>query len=116
MNDQELNEKIAVKRGWTHRTLDINGGIELWTSPHGMNCAEEEIPDYCNSWQWAGELLDNLKPEGVELSYGPNHDFTPTINQWCVHFPNWNVKNRGIITFADLAQRAISEAWDEVNP
>jgi len=118
LTDEQLNEEIAKLRGWKINPLVIDFGLNAdvsfkYVSPDGK--CQSRCPNFCNSWEWAGELLEEMKDEGIELSFGPNHDYSPTINQWCVHFPNWNINYRGIITFSDSPTRAIAEAYLEVN-
>jgi len=113
LTDEQLNEEIAKLRGW--KKVEVTGGLWLMFPPEGVDDNYHRAPDFCNSWEWAGDLLEEMKDEGIELSFGPNHDYSPTINQWCVHFPNWNIDYRGIITFSDSPTRAIAEAFYEVN-
>ena len=46
LSDKELNELIAKQRGW-----------RKW---RGMWASGSNPPDFCNSWQWAGELLETI--------------------------------------------------------
>lgn len=55
LSNEELNELIAVKLGWSKSdTFDLWGKVgEHW-------CRGKDLPDYTGSWQSAGELLEEI--------------------------------------------------------
>jgi len=98
LTDQELNELIAVQRGWVVAATEYEGGVIIskdWKRlVNGMYVYGS--PDYANSWQWAGELLDEIKEDLDSITYG--------LIQWHV-VVNANQVKRLSLT------RAISEAY-----
>lgn len=102
MNDKELNEKIAVKRGWQFSPV---GGVKPDGSIYHYYDPENRLrpcpPDYCNSWQWAGGLLEDL-PKGYRVWQTRKGWICAKINAKWIQ--------------ANSLTRAIAEAWDSVNP
>jgi hypothetical protein len=112
MSDQELNEAIAVKRGWKK---SINHKIESWRTywydpkdpeqhDDGDKCSTE-VPNYCGKWQYVGELLEEMR--GILYHVVQPGD----IEQWAC-----SAKGRkSPMEFGCTPTRAIAEAWYEVN-
>lgn len=106
LTDQELNEKISNKR------LVLVGDIEI---PHNGEIKDNRISkyvyrDYCGSWQWAGELLDdmaNTKENQSELS--PEIKYLDGIKMWKIYLFG---RHQFV---SEKLTRAIAEAWYEVN-
>jgi hypothetical protein len=99
LTDQQLNEEIALKRGWTYNNgVLYNPGNSVW---------HEGIPDFCNSWEWAGRLLEEIlnKEGSIEIL----HD-TFLVHGYHVAY---RLNEDGDV--ADTPTRAIAEAWNEVN-
>jgi hypothetical protein len=105
-----LNELIAAKRGVEFFTTYVNTDDKPYSKLE---------PDYCNSWQWAGELLESIYEKNLHInirfrnkanvdadfSHGNYHNDKIEVE---VCSPNIPVM---ITTNADSPTRAISEAW-----
>jgi MoaA/NifB/PqqE/SkfB family radical SAM enzyme len=63
MTDQEINEAIAVKRGWK-REFSLMGDCYEWNQYDKDSkyiCGGEySTPDFANDWRLAGELLEEI--------------------------------------------------------
>ena len=93
MTDEELNEAIALKRGWTVVIPDT-----LWTRGTCANNDIEdtrELPDYTHDWRLAGGLLEEMLSDG-----GHHLRYVQARNKFAVG---------GVER--DTPQRAICEAW-----
>ena len=119
LSDTELNELIAVKRGWKvdyyvdgddeeHNKITwlTNKGV-LVSSDFGMATLSDfqwAIPDYAGSWRWCGELLVEManKIERIELVRAL---CTNGKKFWCVR------GNDKIPNVSNSPTRAIAEAW-----
>lgn len=60
MNDQEINEAVARKLGWTHRPIAMAGHPGFWTRGAYERSG---IPDYCHSIAAAWEIVDSIYEE-----------------------------------------------------
>jgi hypothetical protein len=63
LTDQELNELIAVKRGY------VKGLRNYWTQTFNDSLrpfyCEPFAPNFTDSWKWAGELLEEMPNTGL---------------------------------------------------
>jgi hypothetical protein len=101
LSNEKLNELIAQKSGW-EKIFCIKGGkIFEWHNPDKR--LTYLCPDYCNSWQWAGKLLEEIlkKDKVVEIIY---RDFLSTG-----FVLSGYIDDDGNVF--DTPTRAISEAW-----
>ena len=102
MTDEQINEAIAVKRGWRRATHNDENGIwDEWFTPRGTRSIYNRYPQYTHDWRLAGELLEemlncSLRRWGDKWCCGFYDDKGYLINQATVH---------------DTPQRAICEAW-----
>jgi hypothetical protein len=68
LSDEKLNELIAVKRGYENipEALINDEWVKgsFW-SKQGVGYFEKHAPDYCTSWQYAGELLEEMPNTGL---------------------------------------------------
>ena len=80
LSNQQLNELIAVKRGWKHPiSISVSGKIDdpnkWWMNPdvkEGWSSDEwacTRVPNFCSDWQYAGELFVELvdKSDSAQL-------------------------------------------------
>jgi len=68
LSNEQLNELIAKQRGWvTKHTKRAGTWWEFWKNST-LRRVEEFPPDYCNSWQWAGELLEEMRQKFFRLA------------------------------------------------
>lgn len=104
LTDQELNEKIAVKRGW----VKLKNG--WYQDVHGVIVGgQNKVPGYCNSFEIAYGLLDELVEENrIHLFM---NEFEKAV---CEAMPYDHVEIKRVV--AENKTRAIAEMWDEVNP
>jgi hypothetical protein len=59
--DYELNEAIAVKKGWVFSEC-IDCHHEYWIAPDGaVDYNESDPPDYTHDWRLCGDLLEEMK-------------------------------------------------------
>jgi hypothetical protein len=120
LTDQELNEWIAVKRGICVHDLhdykkDNRGYCGDYTQWRCRKCKKsfgglhyhggkmfEDMPNYSTSWQYAGELLEEVLMDNV----GNSFEYQPNL------FPNrpWSIM--GIVGNGSTSPtRAIAESW-----
>lgn len=99
--DEQVNEAIAVKRGWVlHSCVGCNH--DWWMMPDGgVDYNQTDPPDYTHDRRLAGELLEemlncSLRRWGDKWVCGFYDDKGYLVNQATVH---------------DTPQRAICEAW-----
>ncbi len=98
MTDDELNEAIAIKKGWSRYIHhDENGLWDEWYTPRHKPSIYNQIPKHTHDWRLAGELLEEM-PGSVELGR-------------CIR--GWYCMLRYSLVFAQTPQRAICEAWLE---
>jgi hypothetical protein len=113
MTCQELNEIIAKKRGYKFQ-YDNGEYKKLWRDPKGDIVYEGDFPDYCNSWEFAGELLGeliqkmNLFKIVVFLDEVDHRDVEVFLLNGAYLTLTWHK--------SDNKCRKIAEAWNEVNP
>ena len=101
LRDQELNELIAVKRGWVKKhTKKAGTWFELWEGIKLLRITPDEPPDHCNSWTWTGELLEEIKHKIGRITFDDKY--------WCVWIWFEGGEHR---TYAEILTRAISEAY-----
>ena len=120
MTHDEINEKIAIKKGWhvkyykdakrTYLIEDINDGFVCWDNGrhtlHQMfvGLHHDQSPQYTTDWRLAGELFCELNEKGIFYLYKINS--------------NWQVMSENAdggqdIVDADTPQMAIALAWLE---
>src|ERR1041384_5005958 len=63
MIDQEINEQVARKLGWTENAPEV--GRACWHNPQGFDCYT--VPDYCQSIKAAWEIWEKLRDMGYDL-------------------------------------------------
>lgn len=113
MTDEMLNEAIVLKRGWAKLETHINYPIELWKNKYGLTLLRSQIPDYCTSWQWAGELLEEMPFNTKLINY---EDEVNGRQFWTCSVTQHYVYGRELAyAISSSPTRAISEAWYEVN-
>ena len=131
MENNELNEKIAILRGWRKATNHrIESWRDYWYDPKDPNQTDDgdvcatKVPDYTGSWNSAGELLEDLYNPKIGLpsltyqSGVDESDFSKLV--WVCEerlFADETIKrnNQYLIRFSDNPKRAISETWYELN-
>jgi hypothetical protein len=103
MTDEELNEAIALKRGWKKVRILVGLSIErcLWDNGHYQHTS---APHYTHDWRLAGELLEEMRDKCLVSLMNGRLDNPSWL---CSIFSNMV----GISTIADTPQRAICEAW-----
>jgi hypothetical protein len=115
MTAQEINEAIAVKRGWKFNPEGErapSGGIYHYRD--GWNRLKPSVPDYCNDWKYAGELLDeiihkmNLTKIVVFLDEVDHHESEIFLKDDVYLTLNWHK--------SDNKRRKIALAWLEMHP
>jgi hypothetical protein len=77
MTSQEINEKIAVMRGWVFSPPYRSGGVKSW---HKENVWPLEItgafpPDFYHSWEYAGPLLEEIKDKIDDIVQTTNKEW-----------------------------------------
>jgi hypothetical protein len=109
LSNEQLNELIAVKRGYEVISR-INGSPVTWAiRKDGYLSMIGGLPDYCNSWQWAGELLEEII---AKMNLTKIVVFRDEIDHCEAEF--WLVDEKYLtLTWhkSDSPTRAISEAW-----
>jgi len=99
--DEQVNEVIAVKRGWKSENFQMpsNDYRKGWYQPYPFPYQENIIfnpPPFTHDWRLAGELLEEMK--GITtFFYDENH-------RWCCVMD-------GTYYYTYTPQRAICEAW-----
>lgn len=97
MTDEELNDAIAVKRGWSGEFIKDSKGFVVTTSPVG---------NYTHDWRLAGELLEEMKEE-----YHDCHLYwNPFTKMWTVQTAFVQQGDYHLFIHS-TPQRAICEAW-----
>lgn len=109
LSDQELNEAVAKKLGYTLQEVE-GSEIKLWckySDPNGW-----PVPrNYCHSIQAAWEIVEYLRPKGIEICISCDSALTPSPRWYCQFGPN-GLGQPGLIDHeADTAPRAICEAF-----
>ena len=100
MPDEELNEVIAVKKGWKLWSC-VDCMHEYWVTPNGgVDYNQSDPPDYTHSWELCGELLEEMAMDGGGISF---------MTKWHVDYKAGH--NTYKMASADTPQRAICEAW-----
>jgi len=122
LTDQELNELIAVKRGWIYNPYEKFGSLYepsvLWHNPKTNESFYSAAPDFSGLWRWAGELLEEMADNGYcpALIFDDNDhwsvstDGNQTLNfeSPCDVDTSFFVKKE---SWRDSPTRAIAEAW-----
>jgi hypothetical protein len=106
LTNQELNELIAVKRGF-HKEKN-----ELWyrdqlDSLKTFYC-QSFAPNYCGSWKLSGELLEEMPVETSLINF---EDDTTGKQFWECKITNLLTGNVVLFAGNTSPSRAISEAW-----
>jgi hypothetical protein len=104
MSDEELNEAIAIKTGWSRYTHhDENGLWDEWYTPRGKPSIYNQIPKYIHSWELAGEMLEEMRASLC---------FDSDTGLWeCEYFTQYGEDEIHRFVRANTPQRAICEAW-----
>jgi len=109
--DEQVNEAIAVKRGWTLKTCSCGrpGCNDWWMTPDGgVDYNQNEPPPYTYEWRLAGELLDELPADITTLS--KYDDSVDGSDYWeCV--TGNALTEFSVICASENPKRAICEAW-----
>lgn len=103
LTDEELNEAIALKRGWLLKTCACGcpGCRDWWMTPDGgVDYNQTDPPDYTHDWRLCGDLLEEMAMDGGGLSF---------MVKWHVDYKAGH--NTYKMVSADTPQRAICEAW-----
>jgi len=100
--DQELNEAIAVKRGWKKQP---SGALEIYEPKFIRSYS---APDYCNSWQCAGELLVETPFQTKLINY---EDEGNGKVYWTCDITNLFTGCELAYVTSGSPTRAIAEAW-----
>jgi hypothetical protein len=106
LTDQELNELIAVKRGWIYNPYEKFGSLYepsvLWHNPKTNESFYSAAPDFSGLWRWAGELLVEVLMDNT----GNSFEYQPNL------FPDrpWAIMGIGGNGSASPT-RAIAESW-----
>lgn len=106
LTDEQVNEAIAVKRGWKTERVLMGLSVEhtRWIGASGVLL---QPPDYTHSWNLCGELLEEIGHNSSVVNLQLDHTgFTCYVRR----YPTANAKL--IMTHSnDTPQRAICEAW-----
>ena len=104
--DEQVNEAIAVKRGWVLH-LCVGCNHDWWMTPDGgVDYNQQDPPYYTHDWRLCGELLEEMKEADVNLQY------YPTLNKWgCEWIQGTPMACDIREQAARTPQRAICEAW-----
>ena len=107
LSDTELNEAIAVKRGWEYYpNANMTEYKWLMRNSKGMMIAGYyHVPDFTHDRGLAMELLEEMAGEHV---FG---GLSSTSNKWWVSYKSEHNTYKSIL--CDTPQRAICEAWLE---
>lgn len=101
MTDQEINEAVARKLGWTH--LQWREGPSFashWTGLRKDHSVEVMIPDYCHSIEAAWKIVEHLvKTKLVGLVMG-------APGKWM-----FTIEGRKEMPISDTAPMAICQAF-----
>ena len=122
MENNELNEKIAILRGWVLHPHEKLGSMYdptvKWYNPKTNQTLWTHDPDYCGDWKLAGELLDDMADNGYcpalifddDGHWSVSTDGNQTINfeSPCDVHTSFFVKKED---WRDTPTRAIAEAW-----
>jgi hypothetical protein len=104
MTDQELNEWIAKKRGWVLHPHEKLGSMHdpstKWYNPKTNGSFWTQDPPFCTSWQYAGELLEELGSNGDTLVIY----FEET--KWY-----FDSEKDNVFGISEKLTRAIAESW-----
>ena len=106
MNDKELNEAIAILRGWVKENKEPAPQITIWKDP--ANNGWLSCPDFCNDWGYAGLLLEEIKNCRLEQD----------VDAWeCRNFDKYNLNTDCISNTASSKniKRAIAMEWYAIN-
>jgi hypothetical protein len=98
MTDQELNQAIGILKGW--KNYD-------WSSKY-------TLPDYCNSWEHAGGLLEEMAKPNLRPSLFYCDNFKWTCNISILEPEGRYFEHKVSIRNCVFPTRAIAEAWYEV--
>ncbi len=107
MTDSQLNEAIAKARGLLR---EMNGCDHIQWQVGGD--IKDNPPDYCNSWQYAGELLEEMPFQTKLINYedeGNGREF------WTCNVTNLLNGREVAYVQAGSPTRAIAEAWYAMN-
>jgi len=103
LSNEQLNELIAKQRGYIHNS---DG---RWIEKDGYPREDYFLPNYCERWQWAGELLGEMPVETRLVNF---EDDTTGNKFWVCTIVNLVYPNNAdIYCQADTPQRAIAEAY-----
>ena len=110
MTDQELNEAIARIRN----EFDVK--VVFVKIEDGYQKTEQTFfPDYCNSWQCAGELLEEMAKPNLRPSLFYCENFKWTCNISILEPEGRYFEHKVSVRNCVFPTRAIAEAWYEVN-
>jgi len=100
LTDDEINERIAIKKGWKRLAIDVEG----YFRPDGINKYQYErrVPDSTTDWRLAGELLEELL-DNEQL-------VTIEHNTW---HSGYAISQTDKDKFCPTLMRAIAEYWLE---
>ena len=101
--DEQVNEAIAVKRGWVlHSCVGCNH--DWWMMPDGgVDYNQTDPPYYTHDWKLAGELLEEFERGGIAK--------VKSLTLGWLWMAYTGTEEKPISCTALTPQRAICEAW-----
>jgi hypothetical protein len=88
MDDNELNEAIAVKLGWRKGRVLVGLSVEHTRWADG-NVQQRSAPDYTHDWRLAGELLEELPASTRMRLMCMSHNKSTMKRHICVEWLAW---------------------------
>ena len=110
MTHNEINERIAIKKGWKIQDMGIGSTPLLEAiSPYGQYRAyPEELPQYTTDWRLAGELLEEIGHKSSVINVQADH------TGYAVYVRKYPTDTAKLIMYhADTPQMAICLAFLE---
>lgn len=107
MTDQEINEKVARKLGWTINTTQ---DYKPWYWPPGSRPESNgvrELPDYSGSIQAAWEIVEHIQNQRLWISLG----FDGAVKRWLFRSGPFGLQGQTTEWSADTAPMAICKAF-----